>query len=189
MTETFNLDLEEAWEDMDEENQLKVAFIEEFAQHGVVAKACRAVGISRSRYRKWSQEDEVFAVLHKDAHEDAVDEGEYELRRRAIEGHNEPIFYQGNPVWKRDPETGEVEHDSEGNPIQLTVRKVSDRLLELYVKANRKAKYGDKTTHEHVGEGGGPIKATITFVDADEGRPAETDDDGTDDVDDQDAWT
>lgn len=189
MTKQFDLDLTEAWEEMDEENQIKVAFIEEFSKHGVVAKACRVVGISRSRYRKWTQEDETFAILHKDAYEDAVDEGEYELRRRAIEGHNEPIFYQGNPVWERDPNTGEVKLDDAGQPVQLTVRKVSDKLLELYVKANRKAKYGDKTTHEHVGEGGGPIKATITFVDAEDGRPAEGADGDADSDDDQDPWS
>lgn len=172
-----NMDLEQNWEELDEETKVKVAFIEEFAEHGVIAKACRAIGIARSRYRKWIEEDEVFDTLHKDAREDAVDEGEFELRQRGVVGVEEPVFYQGLPVWKRDPESGEVMRDEEtGEQVQLTVRKTSDRLLELYLKANRKAKYGDKTTHEHVGEGGGPIKATITFVDAEDGRPAEDDD-------------
>lgn len=186
MTE-FTLDLEEAWEEMTEENHLKVSFIEEFSNHGVVAQACRVIGISRSRYRKWMEEDEVFAILHKDAREDAIDQGEMELRRRAVEGHVEPVLFHGSPVWKRDPQSGEILYDDDGEPVPLTVRKISDRLLEIYLKANRKAKYGDKTTHEHVGEGGGPIKATITFVDADEGRPAgeKVDDD---DGDDQDPW-
>ena len=167
------LNLEEPFEDMTEENQMKLAFIEDYALHGVIARSCRVVGISRSRYRKWIDEDEVFDLLHKDARDDAIDEGEYELRRRAIEGHNEPIFYQGNPVWKRDPATGEVLLDEDFEPVQLTVRKVSDKLLELYLKANRKAKWGDSQRHEHTGEGGGPIKATITFVDAVDGRPAD----------------
>lgn len=66
---------------------------------------------------------------------------EQEAQRRAVDGYEEPIVHKGIQAFVRDPTTGELELDVNGKPIPLTVRRYSDRMLEILLKARRPEKF------------------------------------------------
>jgi len=66
---------------------------------------------------------------------------EQEAQRRAVDGYEEPIVHKGIQAFVRDAETGNLELDANGKPIPLTVRRYSDRLLEILLKARRPEKF------------------------------------------------
>jgi len=147
----------------------QAAFLQAYSLTGVIGTACQAVGVSRTTVRKWREDDEVFEERFADAFEDAVDPVEEELRKRAMLGFEKPVIYQGMPMWRRDPLTGEVLLDDDFNPIPLTEPVQNNDLLKLYIAANR-GKYNPKTTLEHQGPGGTsltPRKVQVVFVKAD----------------------
>jgi hypothetical protein len=93
------------------------------------------VNVSRRCAYDHREADADFAAEWDDAVEEATDTLEQEARRRALDGWDEPVFWQG-------AECG-------------VVRKYSDRLLELMLRANR-PKYRASTV-EVSGPNGGPV--------------------------------
>lgn len=155
--------------------KLKKLFVDVYRTHGVLGRAALTVGISKRLVDKWRKEDPQFAQDIIDAYEDAVDEAEVELRKRAIHGAEEPLVYKGQPIYKRNPETGELERDANGNPIMLTVPRRSDRLLEIYTRTHR-PEYKEKSEVAVTGPGGGALqnKIMIEFVKSNgDGAPEE----------------
>lgn len=156
-----------------------LGFLEALRATGNVAEACRRAGVvsTTSAYHLRST-DADFANDWDNALEDATDTLELEARRRAVEGVEEPVVYQGQltPVWERDAD-GEIvlhEYDTgvvkdgkpimgqrprqlviDGRPQWLTIRKKSDPLLMFLLKGLRK-KYGTETT-ELTGKDGAPV--------------------------------
>src|SRR5450755_847452 len=78
----------------------------------------------------------------------ALHEARGRMEERAIMGHDEPIFYQGNPTWKIDPRTVGIKddllellglptdrllRDRYGNAIQNTVHHLPPVALALRV--------------------------------------------------------
>lgn len=112
-------------------------FLKAYSKCGIVGHACDAVGISRSTVHQWRDTDQEFKKRMLAAHEDALDLAELELRRRGIEGVEEPVIFSGKVVYKRDPYTGEIIVDDDGQPIPLTINRRSDRLLEVFMQAKR----------------------------------------------------
>ncbi len=96
-----------------------------------VSEAARRVGISRRRAYDVRNADPVFAAAWEDAVETAIDTLEAEAWRRGKEGWDEPVFYRG-----------EIQRDAEGKPV--TIRKYSDRMLELLLKTPRPEKYRER---------------------------------------------
>lgn len=98
-------------------------FLAALAQGDSVAGACRASGIARRTAYRWRVGDDDFL----EAWEDAIDEGtdllEDEARRRAVEGVEQPVMYQGKQV--------------------ATVRKHSDPLLIFLLKGRRPEVFGE----------------------------------------------
>jgi len=98
-------------------------FLAELAEHGIVARAARmasphsADGCTVS-FRDLRRRDIEFARLWDEALEQSRARVEHELHRRAVEGWEEPIY--GGKHKER---------------IVGTVRRYSDRLLELRAKA------------------------------------------------------
>ncbi len=123
----------------------KTKFLEAFATTGVIQPACVAASVSRSTVRNWREDDEEFDEAYGDALQCAIDAAESELRLRAVEGVEEIIMYKGSPIWKRDPKTGAYLLDDDFERVPYTQRITSDRLLEVYAKANR-ARYRDKSS-------------------------------------------
>lgn len=128
----------------------KRAFLEAFAELGTVTHAAKAAGVDRSAPRRWAESDEDFRAAWDAAQEQASDALEREARRRAIEGFEEPVVYQGQFTWIEDDETGERR--------PLTIRKYSDALLIFLLKGNRPAKFRDNSTVELSSPGSSAVK-------------------------------
>lgn len=158
-------------------------YLRALAATGIVSRACTAAGITPASVYALRKRDADFAAAWDDALEVAYDEEEAEARRRAVDGYEEPIVYQGQltPVWERDS-NGEVvqavverigfdgERTSERIAVQaknpdgtlkyLTVRKHSDALLQFLLKGHRKKFATDRT--ELTGVDGGPVQMNDT---------------------------
>lgn len=159
----------------------KHAFLTALRRGSSVSEAAHATGLSSSAFYRLRKDDAGFAEDWKLALEDSADLLEREARRRAIEGVEEPVVYQGQltPVWERDAigtvltrkvlktiETKEgvrqVEMDepvqarnADGSLKYLTIRKPSDALLALLLKGRRKDVFADRT--ELTGANGGAV--------------------------------
>lgn len=81
------------------------AFCDVLAVTDNVSMAAAAVGISTSTAYEHRKTDAVFAAMWAEAQALAADSLEYALRRRAMEGVREPLFYKGEPII--DPATGQ----------------------------------------------------------------------------------
>ncbi len=106
-----------------------------FAARGIVAHACAAAKVGRSTVYEWLAQDADFKQRYSVAEEIAADRAEHEAWRRGMVGWNEPVFQGGRRVG--------------------LVRKYSDRMLELTLKARRPEKFRER--FEHSGPKGGPI--------------------------------
>lgn len=95
----------------------------------------------RSTAYEARESDEAFAAAWDDAIEAATDALELEARRRAVEGTDRPVFYQG----------GEVGY----------VREYSDTLLIFLLKAHRPKKFRERVELEHQVPGG--VKVMLSF--------------------------
>jgi hypothetical protein len=114
-----------------------------------MTRAAEAARISRRSAWGWLQRDARFADAFRDAGEQAADLLETEARRRAIEGIEEPVIWQGQLATVPDP--------NGGPPIPLTIRKYSDTLLIFLLKGARPEKYRERYDFQHTGPGGGPV--------------------------------
>ena len=143
----------------------KELFIESYANCGVIGPACEAADIGRRTYLNWRTADKEFDKNCDLALQEAVDDAELALRERGIQGIEEVVLYKGEPVWKRDPVTGHVMLDDDFNPIPFTIKRVSDRLLEVYTRAHR-PQYSERHTLELSGPGGRAIDSAVqvTYV-------------------------
>lgn len=126
-----------------------------------VSASARAAGISTTSVYALRKTDADFAAAWDQAIEDSTDALEAEARRRAVQGVQEPIVYQGQltPVWARD-EAGQVllevyndagdtrpvqQVDANGRPVWLTITKHSDSLLALLLRGRRKVFATERT--------------------------------------------
>lgn len=92
---------------------------------GFVGRACEAVKVSKPSVYAWRKRHSIFASAWDRVVELATEDLEKECRRRAYQGVEEPVFYQGE--------------------ICGHIRKFSDTLLMFTIKA-RKPEYRDKIT-------------------------------------------
>lgn len=95
-----------------------------------VTAACKAAGIGRQTAYQWREDDPLFAEAWRDALEEAVDGLEKEAWRRAVEGVDRPIVYQG--------------------VVTGSYREYSDRMMEILLKAHRPEKYIERTRSENL---------------------------------------
>lgn len=104
-----------------------------------MSRACELSGLSRKSAYDHRREDEEFAADWEDALDVSMDLLEEEARRRALEGVEEPVFYQGESCG--------------------LVRKYSDTLLIFLLKGGRPEKFRER--HEVKHEAGGSLMATV----------------------------
>jgi hypothetical protein len=100
------------------------AFLIALADTGVIGAAAQFAGVDRSTVYRWRERDPKFELLCQIAVDDAADKLESEAIRRAVEGWDEPVFYSGLEVG--------------------VIRKRSDMLLSLLLKANKPEKYRER---------------------------------------------
>lgn len=140
----------------------RMKFLSAYAECGVIGPACDVAGVDRSTYKRWRKSDAGFSDACDDAFQSAVDAAELELRTRAVGGVEEVVLYRGEPVFRRDPHTGQVLLDDDFDPIPFTIHRKSDRLLEVYVRSHRPV-YKERTEVALTGGNGGPVETGITI--------------------------
>jgi hypothetical protein len=129
-------------------NPRKRAFLAALARTGNVTLAAEIAHIARSAHYQWLEADPVYAAAYEDAMEQAAQRLEAEARRRAEEGVEEPVFYQGKQCG--------------------VIRRYSDALLMFLLKGALPDKYKERTSTELTGAGGKPL--TVTFLPPGEGE-------------------
>jgi hypothetical protein len=130
------------------DNIKKKAFLVAFAECGNVTQAAQAAGIVRQTHYEWLDSIPEYAELFELAKESAADKLEQEARRRAVQGVEEVVYYQGKEVGR-----------------QL---RYSDNLLMFMLKGERPEKFKDRT--ELTGAKGGPIQLEAMTADQRQSR-------------------
>ncbi len=120
-------------------------FVKALAATGNVTAAVALAGTSRTRVYARRMADPAFAAAWDDAEESAADELEAEARRRAVEGIEQPIISMGK-----------LATDADGNVVM--VKRYSDALLVLLLKAHRPDKFRERGSVEISGPGEKPIQ-------------------------------
>lgn len=115
----------------------KGKFLATLAETGIVSAAVKAAGVARSTAYEWRENDPAFAAAWASAEETATDALEAEARRRAIDGWDEPVFQGGKDVG--------------------TIRRYSDRMLEILLKGHRH-RFRENSKVEVSGPNGGPVQ-------------------------------
>lgn len=109
----------------------KKAFLERLAATGNVTDCAAALRLARPTLYRHRKEDSEFAQAWNEAIELAVEVLEDEAKRRAVDGVEEPVYYKGE--------------------VCGTVRKYSDTLLIVLLKAHKPEKYREFVDHRHSG--------------------------------------
>jgi hypothetical protein len=105
-------------------DEKRVKFLARLAEGASVHAAATAAGIGRSTAYEWREAEPEFSKAWDDAVEAGTDALEDEAIRRARDGVDEPIFYQGEKCG--------------------LVRKYSDTLLIFMLKARRREKFAER---------------------------------------------
>ena len=111
----------------------KKVFLARLAECGQVSRAGVAAGADNSNLYKERKRDPDFAEAWTDAIEIAMYGAESELRRRAVEGVDTPVY--------------------QGGKLVDTVKKYSDVLLMFLLKAHNPSKYRDNYKAETDAQG------------------------------------
>lgn len=117
----------------------KEAFLEVFRRTGNITYAAKAAGIDRSTHHKRWMKHPDYAEQFENAREEAADVLEAEALRRAVQGTEKPVFYQGS--------------------VCGHIREYSDVLLIFLLKGNRPNKFRER--FEHGALGGGPLQISV----------------------------
>ena len=99
-------------------------FLKALALSGNITRAAREAGVKRRVMVARQAADPDFAARMREACDEAIDLLEAEARRRALDGVEEPIIRGGDFLRQDD---GSI----------AVIRRYSDRLLELLLKAHR----------------------------------------------------
>lgn len=121
----------------------KELFLKNLAQSGNVTDSAKSAGWVRQRAYENRESDFVFAEAWQNAEQEYADKLEREADRRAIEGVNEPRFYEGE--------------------VCGHVRKYSDTLLIFRLKAIRPEKYRERV--EVAGNPDNPLHMILERID------------------------
>jgi hypothetical protein len=109
----------------------KEAFLEALGEHGMVTRACRDIGIGRTTAYEARRADDAFATAWADISEMTLERMEAEAIRRAVDGVDRAVYYQGEEVGLE--------------------RQYSDTLLIFLLKAGRPDKYRENISVRHAG--------------------------------------
>lgn len=104
----------------------KRIFFEVVRRTGNISAAARAANVSRRAVYQLRRNDEDFCQALSSALEEALDDLEAELRRRAVDGVERPVFYGGQQCG--------------------AIRNYSDRLGMFLLKSRRQDKFGGQSS-------------------------------------------
>ncbi len=120
------------------------AFCAALAETGIVAKACKAVGVSRQTAYEWRSEIPAFSEAWDKALNVGITALEDEAHRRAFEGVDEGVYHQG--------------------VLMDTQKKYSDTLAIFLLKAHKPEKYRENSRVELTGADGGPVQTQVVIA-------------------------
>ena len=129
-------DLDPPWIDL---------FLRQLKSHGLINTAATTAGVSRRTVDRLRENSAEFDYAVEDALEAAADELELEARRRAVEGVDKGVWYQGENVG--------------------TETVYSDALLTTLLKAKRADEFAERK--QITGAGGAPLansSATASYT-------------------------
>ena len=109
-------------------------FLETYRVVGCITQAAQAARIEPSAHYRWLQNDPEYRSAFQSAQDAAVDLLVAEARRRALEGEEEPVIYQGGLCYETLPNKKKK---------QIVLRRRSDVLLMFLIKAGRPELYRD----------------------------------------------
>lgn len=101
------------------------SFLAVYAEMGVIKRACKVAGVGRSSHYEWMEANQAYRRAFEAAQEDAADNLEAEVYRRAVKGVRKPTG------WYKGVAGGYV-------------REYSDLLLMFALKALRPEKYRER---------------------------------------------
>lgn len=145
----------------------KRAFLAAYAECGSISQAARAAGIGRITHYNWltADADGTYREAFENARREACEVLETEARRRAVNGLDDPVIYQGKlmGVWV-DAQGNVVAENAPGSTlIPLTVKKYSDILLITLLNANLPEKFRHRV--DHTGKVDSEHRLSITIDD------------------------
>ena len=130
------------------------AFLAAYEIRGVVSQAARDAGVSVRAHSNWLNDDEDYAERFHDAHIVCCDLLEAEARRRAVEGVEEEIYFQGEVVGSK--------------------MKYSDTILMFLIKGALPDKYADRK--QLSGYNGGALEIVESIITVDGAKVERLDD-------------
>lgn len=133
------------------------AFIGAFVACASITKAAAAVPIDRSLHYRWLVEDPEYFKRFEAARKQAGEALEDEAVRRAYEGYDEPVVYQGGLCYSADQFDKKTRKLKRGAK-PLTVRKYDSGLLHKLLDGFLPERYKKRGAVEVTGANGGPIK-------------------------------
>jgi hypothetical protein len=139
-------------------------FLCAFEVTGNITLAASAAGITRGMHYRRLKKDPVYKAAFDVSQEIAIGVLEDEATRRAVEGIEELVLFQGRVCYAPviDDE-GLIVLNEEGKPIisrrPLKKRTYSDSMLQFLLRGARPEKYRER--FEHTGKDGGPINAHL----------------------------
>lgn len=120
----------------------KDAVVKAMSNLGVARYACEIALVPYDTHRQWMKVDPNYRQSMAQAEEDSIEVAEMELRRRALTGWNEPVYYKGKLVGEK--------------------RVYSDYCLGMLLRGAKPRKYRERASVELSGPGGGAIDIEIS---------------------------
>lgn len=117
-------------------NSNRQKFLEVYSKIGNLTLAAKAAKVNRNTHYLWLADPE-YRHAFEQAHEEAVDLLVEEARRRAHEGWDEPIVYQGSFCYPSPKKGGKPSNKP------LSIRKFDSTLLMFLIKGARPEIYRD----------------------------------------------
>jgi hypothetical protein len=138
-------------------SEKELAFFSVLAETANVSRACSAVSIARQTAYNRYEEDKEFAEKWEQAVAVGICALEDEANRRAFEGVDKPVFYQGQRTGQWVDKDGKPTESKEGAVAfkPNVIREYSDTLAIFMLKAHKPEKYRER--FEHTGAGGAPL--------------------------------
>jgi hypothetical protein len=116
-------------------------FLTSYELHGSITAAADEAGSQRTLHYRWLDNPEYKAAFEQ-AEENACQAVDREIRRRAVEGIEEPVVYQGRISYER------VRVGKKYVKKPVTINRKSDILLMFYAKSKRPNVYRDNAKVE-----------------------------------------
>jgi len=145
-------------------------FLDAYRNIGIIRAALHESNLDRSTVDAWRKKDAQFAEAFAEARQDAGDILVLEAYRRGVEGIEEPLINNGRIVTKRVPvvdRDGMEVYGPDGKRLYIeqpvTVRKYSDRMLELLLRAGV-AEFAAIQQHQVSGRIDGEVTVTHRAV-------------------------